>query len=424
MSEDRHVSIGIHGLQPHAAASGIRRLHLYRRAKWIAALLILILLIGAAIVVGLRLARATELDAAARSQSQSFVTVVSPKHAVGASTLALPGTLQGAVEAPIYARTSGYVQRWYKDIGEPVKQGDLLAQLAVPEVAQQLLEARAAQDSAATNAQLAKSTLVRYEALRLRDAVSQQELDERRNTAALASATQAATAASVRRLQELVAYSRITAPFSGVVTKRNIDIGTLIDAGSNSKILFTVAQVDPLRVYVYVPQVYASQVRVGDRTEITFKEQPGKIYVGKIMRSAGAIDPVTRTLQVEISLPNGDGKLLAGAYAQVAIKGLAATTEAVTVPGNALLFRPEGPRLALVDRDGKVRLQAVTISRELAGAVEISDGVKLQDRVIINPADSVATGDVVKVVEAPKPKTDSAAGAGATAASAKPPASK
>lgn len=406
MSEDRHASIGIHGLHPHAAAHGIRRLQLYRRAKWIAVFLILMLLIGAAIVIGLRLARATELESAARSQSQSFVTVISPKRAGAAPMLALPGTLQGAIEAPIYARTAGYVQRWYKDIGEPVKQGDLLAQLAVPEIAQQLLEARAAQDQAATNAQLAKNTLARYETLRLRDAVSQQELDERRNTAALASATQAATAASVRRLQELVGYGRITAPFAGVVTKRNIDIGTLIDAGSNSKILFTVAQVDPLRVYVYVPQAYAAQVKVGNSTEITFKEQPGKIYVGKIIRSAGAIDPVTRTLQVEISLPNAEGKLLAGAYAQVAIKGLSSSIEAFTVPGNTLLFRPEGPQLAVVDRDGKVRLQAVKISRELAGAVEVSDGVTLQDRVIINPADSLANGDIVKVVEAAKPKAE------------------
>lgn len=398
MSENRHASMGIHGLQAHAAAHGIRRLKLFRRAKWAAFLFILVLLIGAAIVIGLRFARAQTLNEATQSQSQLFVNVITPKRASASSVLVLPGTLQGAIEAPIYARTAGYVQRWYKDIGEHVNQGDLLAQLAVPEVAQQLLEARAAQDQAATNARLAKSTLARWEALRLRDAVSQQELDERRNTVALASATQASTAASVRRLQELVGYGRITAPFAGVVTKRNIDIGTLIDAGSSSKVLFTVAQLNPLRVYVYVPQAYATQIKIGAATEITFKEMPGKIFSGKIVRSSGAIDPVTRTLQVEIMLPNTDGKLMAGAYAQVAIKSLGDTANTVSVPGNTLLFRPEGPRVAIVDSAGKVRLQAVTISRELGGVVELADGVHLQDKLIVNPPDSLTSGDAVHII--------------------------
>ena len=417
MSEDRHASMGIHGLQTHAAARGIRRLQLYRRVKWIAFFMVLVLLIGAAIVIGLRFARAQSLNEAARSQSQVFVTVVTPKRASTASMLTLPGTLQGVIEAPIYARTSGYVQRWYKDIGEHVKQGDILAQLAVPEVAQQLLEARAAQDQAATNAQLAKSTLARWEALRLRDAVSQQELDERRNTAALASATQAATAASVRRLQELVGYGRITAPFSGVVTKRNIDIGTLIDAGSGSKILFTVAQIDPLRVYVYVPQAYAPHIKIGAATEITFQEMPSKVFSGKIVRSSGAIDPVTRTLQVEITLPNTDGKLMSGAYAQVAIKGLGDAAGVLTLPGNTLLFRPEGPHVAVVDGNGKVRLQTVTIGRELGGSVELADGVRGQDKVIVNPPDSLVSGDKVNIIE---PAARSAAGtAGKKAATEK-----
>ena len=397
MSEDRHASIGIQGLHSHAAAIGVQRLHLFQRAKWIACIVIACLLAGAAIVVSQRINHAHALDDAARSQSQLFVTVISPKRASAASMLTLPGTLQGMIEAPIYARTTGYVQHWYKDIGEHVRQGDLLAQLAVPEVTQQLLEARAAQDQAATNAQLANSTLVRWEALRLRDAVSQQELDERRNTAALASASQAATAANVRRLQELVGYSRITAPFSGVVTKRNIDIGTLIDAGSGSKLLFTVAQLDPLRVYVYVPQAYAPHIQVGAATEITFKEIPGKVFNGKIVRTSGAIDPATRSLQVEITLPNADGKLMSGAYAQVAIKGLGDTAGALTVPGNTLLFRPEGPRVAIVQNDGKIRLQAVTISRELGGAVELAEGVRLQDKLVINPPDSLATGDAVQI---------------------------
>lgn len=401
MSDDRHVPMAMHGLRAHAAARGVRRLRLFGRAGWVALILIVGLLLGAAVVAGLRVAHAHALDDAVKIQSQRFVTVVTPKRSSSASMLTLPGTLQGVIEAPIYARTSGYVQRWYKDIGDHVKQGDLLAQLAVPEVAQQLLEARAAQDQAAANAQLANSSLVRWEALRLRNAVSQQELEERRNTAALASATQVAAAAGVRRLQELVGYGRITAPFSGVITKRNIDIGTLIDAGSGAKLLFSVAQLDRLRAYVYVPQAYASQIQIGAATEITLKEMPSKVFSGKIGRTSGAIDPVTRTLQVEITLPNPDGKLMSGAYVQVAIKGSNDAASVLTIPGNTLLFRPEGPNVAIVQGDGKVRLKAVTISRELGGTVELADGVRLQDTLIVNPADSLASGDVVQVVPTP-----------------------
>ena len=398
MSKDRHVSVAIHGPQTPATDHSIRRLQLFCRAKWAAFFLIFGLLIGAAIVIGLRFARAQSLNDAAQNQSQLFVNVVLPKRTSASSVLTLPGTLQGAIEASIYARTSGYVQRWYKDIGEHVNEGDLLAQLAVPEIAQQLLEARAAQDQTATNAQLAKSTLARWEALRSSDAVSQQELDERRNTAALANGAQVSAAASVRRLQELVGYGRITAPFSGVVTKRNIDIGTLVDAGSSSKTLFTVAQLDPLRVYVYVPQAYAPRIKIGDVAEITFKEMPNKVFTGKIVRSSGAIDPVTRTLQIEITLPNADGKLMAGAYAQVAIKSLGDNANLLTVPGNTLLFRPEGPHVAIVDSEGKVRLQAITINRELGSLVEIANGVHLQDRLVVNPPDSLASGDAIRIV--------------------------
>ncbi len=401
MSDDRHASMGMQGLRTHAAAQGIRRLRLFARAKVLAIIIAGALLVGGAVVIVLRVAHARLLDDAVLSQSQHFVTVVSPTHAGVSATLTLPGTLQGVIEAPIYARTTGYVQRWYKDIGDPVKQGDLLAQLAVPEMSQQLLEARAAQDQASANARLAKSSLVRWEALRLTNAVSQQELDERRNAAALAIATEAAAAANVHRLEELVGYGRITAPFSGVVTKRNIDIGTLIDAGSGAKLLFTVAQLDRLRAYVYVPQAFAPRIEIGALTRITIKEIPGKVYIGEIVRSAGAIDPVTRTLQVEIAVPNSDRKLMAGSYVQVEIKGSGTAANTLTVPGNTLLFRPEGPSVAVVDHDGKVRLQAVTISRESGSIVELADGVMLSDKLIINPADSLVSGDRVQVVQGP-----------------------
>src|SRR5690606_17965257 len=249
-----------------------------------------------------------------------YVSVISPKSTAEDNLLRLPGTLQGSIEAPIYARTSGYVSRWYKDIGDQVKQGDLLAQIDAPEVVQQLNEAKAAQAQAATNLQLAKSTFERWDALRKRDAVSQQDLDEKRNALAVAQAAETSAKATVQRLQDQVGFSRIVAPFSGVITRRNIDIGNLVDAGGGSRVLFTMAKSDTLRVYVYVPQSYAPQIKTGNKAEVTLRELPGRSFTGTIARTAAAIDPLTRTMQIEIRLPNPDGVLLPGAYAQVAIK--------------------------------------------------------------------------------------------------------
>lgn len=385
MSEKRHSSIGIHGLQAHEGAHGVRRLQLLGQTRRYALLGLGVLGVGAAIVLGLRVVRAYALDEVSRDQAIRYVTVVTPRANSADSLLRLPGTLQGFTEAPIYARTSGYVSRWYKDIGDHVKQGDLLAQIDAPEVEQQLNEAKA-------NQQLAKVTFDRWEALQKRDAVSAQEFEEKRNALATATAT-------VKRLQEQVGYSRIVAPFSGVVTRRNIDIGNLIDAGGGSRILFTLAKSDPLRVYVYVPQNYAARIHAGDQAEVSLKEMPGERFVGSIVRTAGAIDTLTRTMQVEVNLPNGDGKLLPGAYVQVAIKTRGATTESnsLTLPSNTLLFRPEGPRAGVVDAEGKARLVPVAITRELGNEIEVS-GLKPEDRVIVNPPDSLVDGDTVSVV--------------------------
>ncbi len=398
MSENRHSSIGIHGLHAHEGAHGFNRIRLLKRMQRVALLILAVLLIGAAIVVGLRIAKGSALAETSREQQMRYVSTVTPKSAAADSLLRLPGTLQGIIEAPIYARTSGYVMRWYKDIGDQVKQGDLLAQLDTPEVAQQLNEAKAAQAQAVTNLQLAKSTFERWDALRKRDAVSQQDLDERRNALAVAVAADNSAKATVQRLQDQLGYSRIVAPFAGVVTRRNIDIGNLVDAGGASRILFTLSKSDPLRVYVYVPQNYAPQVKTGNKAEVTLRELPGQTFTGTIVRAAGAIDPLTRTMQVEISLPNSDGKLLAGSYAQVAIKATGGGSQtALTVPSNTLLFRPEGIRVAIVGADGKVHLQPVTIGRELGVEVELGSGVTADDKLIVNPADSLNEGDMVSV---------------------------
>ena len=411
MSENRHSSIGIHGLHAHQGAQGFNRIKLLKRTQRVALLVLCLLLIGAAIIVALRFAKGSALAETSEEQQTRYVNVISPKPANANNTLNLPGTLQGAIEAPIFARTSGYVTKWYKDIGDQVRQGDLLAQIDAPEIVQQLNEAKAAQLQAVTNLQLAKSTFDRWDALRKRDAVSQQELDEKRNALAFAQAADTSSKATVQRLQDQVGYSRIVAPFAGVITRRNIDIGNLVDAGGGSRVLFTLAKSDTLRAYVYVPQNYASQIKVGAKADVSLKELPGQTFEATIARTAGAIDTLTRTMQVEISLPNKDGKLLPGSYVQVAIKTKGGENGGVVVPSNVLLFRPEGLRAAVVDGNGKVHLQPVTIGRELGIEVELASGVKPGDQLIVNPADSLNDGDVVKVAVADKDKTDKPADA-------------
>ena len=386
MSENRHSSIGIHGLHAHESAHGVHRIHMLKRTRNYALIGLCVLGLGAAAIVGQRIARAHTLADVSQQQATRYVNVTVPKPSNGDSQLRLPGTLQGFTEAPIYARSSGYVSRWYKDIGDQVKKGDLLALIDTPEVEQQLNEAKA-------NLQLAQATFDRWESLRKRDAVSQQEFDEKRNTLATATAT-------VKRLQDQLGYSRVVAPFSGVVTRRNIDIGNLIDAGGGARILFTLAQSDPLRVYVYVPQTYVSSIKAGDKAEISLKEIPGRVFEGNIVRTAGAIDTATRTMQVEVNLANKDGKLLPGAYAEVAIKTKSVGTSGATaiLPGNTLLFRPEGTLVAMVSGDGKAHLVPVHIVRELGSDIEVS-GVNSDGKVIVNPPDSLADGDAVSVIE-------------------------
>lgn len=409
----RHSSIGIHGLHEHEGAHQIRRLLLLRRAKWVALAALLALGAGAGAVMFERAAHARELSAATQTNAKIHVYVVSARPGRGQQSLQLPGTLQGYMETPLYARVSGYVQRWHKDIGERVKKGDLLAEIATGETEQQLAEARANRQQAQSNLQLARTSFERWQGLRQRDAVSQQELDERQNTLKLVQANVAATEANVQRLEQLLSYGRIVAPFSGVITKRNIDVGSLVDAGNGGapKLLFTLSQVDPLRLYVAAPQSAAPRIKVGSDAVVTLSELPGQSFTGKVVRTAGAIDPATRTLQVEINLPNAEGKLLPGSYVQVALQTAAADKPTLTVPNNALLFRPEGTLVATVT-DGKVHLQKVTLGRDLGVRIEILNGLKPSDKLIVNPPDSLAEGDAVEASDLPEPKAPEGKGGG------------
>ncbi len=400
MTEQRHANLGINaaafaaGDDPHAH---LQRRQVVRRLK-IATLMVLVLLgLGAARTVLSRVANARALDAGVAEHAAIHVKTTLPQAAGAGRTVALPGTLQGAVQAPIAARAAGYVKRWNKDIGSRVRQGDVLAELEAPELDQQVSQAQAARDQTASTVALAQTTVARWEALRQKDVVSQQDLDERRAGLVQARANLAAADANLQRLRQLEAFKNVTAPFAGVITKRNIDVGDLID--TSGKPLFLLSQTDPLRVYVSVPQSYAGLVRVGAPVVVTQAELQGRPFKGQVTRTSASIDAATRTMQVEVSLPNADGALLPGAYVQVALP--LAASAALTVPSNALLFRGEGPRVAVVDAQGKVTLHAVTLGRNNGSTVEVTSGLQATDRLVLNPPDSLVDGDVVALAKAP-----------------------
>jgi RND family efflux transporter MFP subunit len=401
MSENRHSSIGMHGTQ---AGGTVPRGPLLRLARRSALVILVVLALGAAGTGVARYLHARELATTTAAQAITYVSTTTVAAGKGGEKLVLPGTLQGFIESPIYARTAGYVVRWNRDIGTRVAKGEVLAELDTPEVDQQFAQARAAREQAASSLELAKSSAERWESLRQRDAVSQQELDERRSAYLQAQANLAAAAANEERLRNLEDFKRIVAPFAGVVTRRNIDVGDLIDAGNGgaARALFTLAQTDPLRVYVYVPQTYAGLVHVGDAVSVTQTELHGTAIRGTISRTAGAIDAATRTLQVEINLPNKDGRLLPGAYAQVELP--VGTGDSLLAPSNSLIFRPEGPRVAVVDATGHVHLQPVILGRDFGQSIELMSGIHAGDQIVLNPADSVADGDAVSVRPAAQAK--------------------
>lgn len=408
MAEQRHSNLGLHDLHLDENGHTHRRKTL-RRALWVVAILLIILFIGGARTVISRVVNSRDLEKSTAERAKIYVRTQPAKPSSVNGELSLPGTLQGVLESPLYARSTGYVLHWYKDIGAHVQKGDVLAELDTPEVDQQLSQATATRQQLVSSLELAKTSYERWQGLRQKDAVSQQELDERHSTFDQATANLAAAQANERRLANLEGFKRILAPFTGIVTRRNIDVGDLIDAGNGgaTRELFRVAQADPLRVYVYVPQTYAQLITVGEPVNVRLPELPGQTFVGKVARTAGAIDTATRTLQVEVSLPNPDYKLLPGAYVDV---GLAAPgSHSITAPSNALLFRAEGPRIAVVDNTGHARLHPVKIGSESGQTLEILEGLQANDQLILNPPDSLNDGDAVSVMPA---KPDKAAPAG------------
>jgi RND family efflux transporter MFP subunit len=385
-----------------------------RSAKIAVACFVAALLAGAVVVIVLRASAANALAESTAAHMRQYVTVIEAQSRANDEPLTLPGTLQGGIESTLYARTSGYVVRWFKDIGSEVKKGELLAEISAPEVDQQVSQAIAARDQAASSLALAKSTAERWQGLRKRDAVAQQDLDERESAFRQAQANDDAARANVARLQQLQGFNKVVAPFDGVVTRRNIDVGDLIDGGNGAtgRALFSVAQVDPLRLYVYVPQAYAHRIKVGDPVKIEVGEQALPSFSGVVARTARAIDTLTRTMQVEVRVPNPGGALIAGSYVQVLLP-VAGAPGAVVVPTDVLLFRAEGTRIAVVDGNGRVHLVTVKLGTDYGDRVEVLSGLQPGAHLISHPADSLSDGDLV-VVTAP-----GAAGAASAAGSAR-----
>ena len=331
------------------------------------------------------------------AQSVPTVAVIHPKAAVSSNALTLPANLQAINSAPIFARTSGYVRKFFVDIGDVVHTGQVLAVLDAPEVDQQLLAARADLQTAQANQQLAASTAARWKNMLAKDAVSKQETDEKVGDLAAKSALTNAARANVNRLQYTQGFTRLIAPFGGVVTSRATDIGTLVTAGTAASTpLFTVSDVARMRAFVRVPQAYSAEVHPGMHVSLTLPEYPGRPFDAVLTRTAGAVDPRSGTVLIELQAANSDRALKPGAYAQAGFP-LHGASGAMTLPASALIVGERGTQVALVGADGRAHLKTITIAQDRGETVEIGSGIGASDRVIDNPPDSLVDGDAVQV---------------------------
>lgn len=332
------------------------------------------------------------------AQAVPSVAVIHPALGGGTEALTLPASLQALNSAPIYARTTGYVRRWLVDLGDSVRQGQVLAILDAPEVEQQLAAAQANLQTAQANQQLAGTTATRWSTMLAKDAVSKQETDEKLGDLAAKRAVTNAARADVARLRALTGFTRLIAPFDGVVTSRSAEIGALVTAGSASSTpLFTVSDVNRMRAYVRVPQVYSAQIHPGMEVKLSLPEYPGRSFTAALTRTAGAVDPSSGTVLVELQAANGDRSLKPGAFAQASFP-LQGAGKTVTLPPSALIIGDKGTQVALLGPDGKAVLRSVTLGRDQGKSVEVVTGLTAQDRVIDNPPDSLQTSDPVKVV--------------------------
>jgi RND family efflux transporter MFP subunit len=351
--------------------------------------------------INARLQAASGLTQVTQELAIPTVAVIHPKHGAPADEVVLPGNIQAFTDAPIYARTNGYLKRWYVDLGARVKEGQLLAEIETPEVDKQLDQTRADLATAEANLRLAETTAARWQDLLKTDSVSKQETDEKVGDLKAKMAIVDSGRSNVKRLQDLQSFQKIYAPFEGVITARNTDVGQLISAGTGvvTKELFHLAATNQLRVYVSVPQVYSRSAVPGVKAELTLAEFPGRRFPGKLVRTAESIDSASRTLLAEVDVDNSAGHLLPGAYAEVHLK-LPSKTGALILPVNTLLFRSEGLQVGVIRDGGKAVLVPVTMGKDFGTEVEILTGITEKDSVIVNPPDSLASGTAVHVASA------------------------
>jgi multidrug efflux system membrane fusion protein len=382
-----------------AASTAVEQPSHIARYAWIALVVALILAAWGIISrVHARSKLAKETTAAAVPQ----VTTLKPIPSPASEDLVLPGSVQALIEAPIYSRTSGYLKFWYTDIGSKVKKGQLLAEIDSPEVDQQYSQAQADLGTAHANSELAVSTNERWKGLLATHSVSQQDADTKASDAAAKHAAEESAGANVRRLRDLESFKRVLAPFDGVVTQRNTDVGALITAGQNAgSPLFRVADTTKLRIYVLVPEPYAAQTVPGMDAALRFTEHPGKDYPAAVVRTANALDPALRTLQVELQVDNARGELFPGSYAEVHFK-VPGSSNSLSVPANALLFRAAGLQVATVDSGAHVRLKIIVPGRDFGKSIEVLSGISAGDNIVVNPPDSLTDGAAVQVAPAPQ----------------------
>jgi RND family efflux transporter MFP subunit len=369
-----------------------------RRWPWAIAALVVLALAAQGIWSRHNAEAALERDT--KDASTLSVQVVSPQRSTRALDLVLPGNVQAFLDTPIYARTNGYLRKWYADIGAHVKAGQLLAEIETPEVDDQLRAARADLDNARANYTLAKTTAARWTEMLQSRSVAKQDADEKTADLLAKQGTLDAARYNVSRLEQLQSFQKVIAPFDGIVTARNVDVGALIDAGSSGgpqKELFHLQQADRLRVYANVPQAYAQQIRVHESAFLTLNETQGKRYPGEVARTSGAVDPLQRTMLVEVDVDNRNGELLPGAYAQVHF-AIGAGAAPLTLPGNAFLFRPDGVKVATVDANNRVKLVKVTLGTDFGTRVAVVAGLDGHERAIVNPQDSIVDGTPVRIV--------------------------
>lgn len=392
-AENNHTEPGGEPDSPSAAAARANRA--LRRAGLVALVLIIV---GAAAGWWPRRHRGELLAAETRELAVLTVSVVAPAPAAAGNGLLLPAEIKPYVDSPIYARASGYLKRWVVDIGAEVKEGDLLAEIDTPELNQELVQSKAQLRQAEAAERLAAIGAKRWAGLLKTSSVSEQETAEKAADWELKTAAVQANRANVQRLEDLQAFQLVRAPFAGTITARRADIGELITTGASHE-LFHLAQTATLRVDVRVPQSAARAVVAGQTAELLLPEVPGRVFAATVARTAGAVSADSRTLLVELEVKNADKAILAGGYAQVRL--LEARPDApVTLPANTLLFRPEGPQVGVVRAEGKVEMRPVTLGRDFGPRVEILTGVGPQDRVILNPPDSLVAGAVVRVAAA------------------------